>query len=74
MTIIEEKKSILINRIQQTDDEELLDMLNDISTNNKVEFHISGELIDIIEKIDNDMNNGEFYTSEEMENIIDSWN
>lgn len=73
MTIIEEKRSILINRINQTEDEEFLDLLNDISLNKK-EFHISDELIEIVEKIDKNMDTGEYYTSDEMENIIDSWN
>lgn len=74
MTIIEEKRKILINRIQQTDDEDLLDMMNDITQDNSSDLQLSEELLILVGKIDIDMENGDFYTSEEMENIIDSWN
>lgn len=73
MTIIEEKRNILINWINQTEDEDLLDMMNDISINNKSEFHVSEDLIDIVKKIDKDMDNGEFYTSEEIMEKVKSW-
>lgn len=70
MTIIEEKRNILINRINQTEDEELLDMMNNISSNN-LNFHpVIGQLIEeSLEQIEK----GEYYTHDEMKEKVKSW-
>lgn len=70
MTIIEEKKSILINRIQQTDDEELLDMMNDISIYN---YELHPEIGKLVEESIRQIENGEFYTQDEMKEKVKSW-
>ena len=70
MTIIEEKRNILINRINQTEDEDLLDMMNNISSNIYDLHPVIGQLVeDSLEQIEN----GEYYTHDEMKEKVKSW-
>jgi hypothetical protein len=70
MTIIEEKRNILINRINQTEDEDLLDMMNNISSNILNLHPAIGQLVeDSLEQIEN----GEYYTHDEMKEKVKSW-
>jgi hypothetical protein len=70
MTIIEEKRNILINRINQTEDEDLLDMMNNISSNILNLHPVIGQLVeDSLEQIEN----GEYYTHDEMKEKVKSW-
>jgi hypothetical protein len=70
MTIIEEKRSILITKIQQTEDEDLLDMMNDISSNNYV---LHPEIGKLVEESIIQIENGEFYTHDEIKEKVKSW-
>ena len=70
MTIIEEKRNILINRINQTEDEDLLDMMNNISSNILNLHPVIGQLVeDSLEQIEN----GEYYTHDVMKEKVKSW-
>jgi|GEM_PF-5920598 len=74
MTIIEEKRNNVINCVQKSNDESLLDLVNDLFQFKLENININNELMQNIENIDKKMNSGDFYTDDEVESNIESWN
>lgn len=77
MTVIEEKRSKLINKIKNTEDESLLDFIN-ILTDNKLEINDLNDLefIEFKRRLDNsidDYHNDRLIDSKDLKKEILKW-
>ena len=82
MTVLEEKRNKVISNINNIDDELLLDYISEITDIKPVineDFYdltsesINPTIIQLIEKAEQQIENGEYYTHSEVKGIVNSW-
>ena len=86
MTVLEEKRNKVISNINNTDDEFLLDFITEITDLNQNQNeenlennddlnseNINPIIIQLIEKAEKQIENGEYFTHSEVKGIVNTW-